>query len=429
MTTASRPSRRDFLTSVAAGLSCAASGLPALAAEAARPKRLAVVTTEWRYHSHAWHMAERFLNGYPLKGRWHRPPLQVVAAYVDQTPANDLSRDRAKEFGFPIYPTVAETLRCGGKQLAVDAVLLIGEHGNYPKSELGQTKYPRYELFKQVTDVFRADGRTAPVFNDKHLSWKWEWAQEMVALSRELKFPFLAGSSLPVTWRMPAVELPSGADVQEAMCVAMGGVDSYDFHALEVIQCMTERRRGGETGVQAVQALRGDAVWQAMEKPGWSAGGWDASLFAACLARTQTLAQPPNGSHRYPTPAQMRAFVKDPVAYRIEYRDGLRATMFLLNGLVGDFTFAARLRGQAEPLSTLFYLPPNPNVVYSAALMAQAERMFVTGKAPYPIERTLLTSGILAAALQSRGADGKRLETPHLAVKYAAPQESLFWKE
>ena len=55
--------------------------------------------------------------------------------------------------------------------------------------------------------------------------------------------------------------------------------------------------------------------------------------------------------------------------------------------------------------------------------------MFVTRKAPYPIERTLLTSGILAAALQSRGADGQRLATPHLAVKYAAPQESLFWKE
>ncbi len=430
MTTAHRASRRDFLTSVAAGLSCAASGLPALAAPAAqRPKRLAIVTTEWRSHSHAWHMAERFLNGYPVKGRWHRPPLEVVSAYVDQTPEKDLSRDRAKEFGFTIYPTVAEALRCGGKQLAVDAVLLIGEHGNYPKNELGQTQYPRYELFKQITDVYRADGRAVPVFNDKHLSWKWEWAQEMVAISRELKFPFLAGSSLPVTWRMPAVEMPSGADVQEVMSVAMGGVDSYDFHALEVIQCMAERRRGGETGVQAVQALRGDAVWAAMEKPTWAAGGWDPTLFAACLARSHTLAQPPNGSHRYPTPAQMRAFVKDPVAYRIEYVDGLRATMFLLNGLVGDFTFAARLRGQAEPLSTLFHLPPTPNVVYSAALMAQAERMFVTGKAPYPIERTLLTSGILAAALQSRGADGQRLATPHLAVKYLAPQESLFWKE
>lgn len=429
MTTAPRASRRDFLTTVAAGLSCAASNLPTLAADAERPKRLAVVTTEWRYQSHAWHMAERFLNGYPVKGRWHRPPLQVVSAYVDQTPAKDLSRDRAQEFDFTIYPTVAEALRCGGKQLAVDAVLLIGEHGNYPKNELGQTQYPRYELFKQITDVYRADGRAVPVFNDKHLSWKWEWAQEMVALSRELKFPLLAGSSLPNTWRMPDVEMPNGADVEEAMCVAMGGVDSYDFHALEVIQCMAERRRGGETGVKAVQALRGDAVWAAMDQPTWAAGGWDPTLFTACLSRSHTLAQLPNGSHRYPTPAQMRAFVKEPVAYRIEYADGLRATMFLLNGLVGDFTFAARLRGQAEPLSTLFHLPPNPNVVYSAALMSKAEQMFMTGKAPYPIERTLLTSGILAAALQSRGADGQRLATPHLAIKYQAPTESLFWKE
>jgi hypothetical protein len=429
MTTAARPSRREFLATVAAGVSATTAGLPALAADAAPPKRLAVVTTEWRYYSHAWHMAERFLNGYPVKGRWHRPPIEVVSAYVDQKPAKDLSPDRAQEFGFIIYPTIAEALRCGGKQLAVDAVLQIGEHGDYPNNELGQKKYPRYEFFKQVTDVFRADGRSVPVFNDKHLSWNWEWAKEMVALSRELKFPFLAGSSLPVTWRMPAIEMPLGSDVQEVMCVAYGGVDSYDFHALEVIQCMAERRRGGETGVKTVQALRGDAVWAAMEKPSWAAGGWDPALFAACLARTQTLAQPPNGSHRYPTPAQMRTFVKDPVAYRIEYLDGLHATMFLLNGLVADFTFAARLRGQAEPLSTLFYLPPNPNVVYSAALMAQAERMFVTGKAPYPIERTLLTSGILAAAMQSRGADGKLLSTPHLAVKYQPPQESLFWKE
>ena len=429
MTTAARPSRREFLATVAAGVSATTAGLPALAADAAPPKRLAVVTTEWRYYSHAWHMAERFLNGYPVKGRWHRPPIEVVSAYVDQKPAKDLSPDRAQEFGFTIYPTIAEALRCGGKQLAVDAVLQIGEHGDYPNNELGQKKYPRYEFFKQVTDVFRADGRSVPVFNDKHLSWNWEWAKEMVELSRELKFPFLAGSSLPVTFRMPAVEMPSGADVKEAMCVAYGGVDSYDFHALEVIQCMAERRRGGETGVKTVQALRGDAVWAAMEKPSWAAGGWDPALFAACLARTQTLAQPPNGSHRYPTPAQMRTFVKDPVAYRIEYLDGLHATMFLLNGLVADFTFAARLRGQAEPLSTLFYLPPNPNVVYSAALMAQAERMFVTGKAPYPIERTLLTSGILAAAMQSRGADGKLLATPHLAVKYQMPPESLFWKE
>lgn len=392
-------------------------------------KKLAVLTTEWRYHSHAWHMAERFLAGYPIGGAWHRPPLQVVSAYVDQTPDNDLSRDRAAQFGFTIYPTVAEALRQGNGRLDVDAVLLIGEHGKYPDNQYGQKMYPRYELFQQVIDVFRQDGRTAPVFNDKHLSWNWQWAQQMVDWSRELRFPFLAGSSLPVTWRMPAIDLPYGAEVEELMCVAMGGLDSYDFHALEVIQCMAERRRGGESGVAWVQGLRGDAVWRAMEAGSWNAGGWDPGLFAACLCRSQTLAQADTHSHRYPSDEQIRQWVRDPALYRFEYLDGTRATMLLLNGLVGDFTFAARLRGRDEPLSTLFYLPPNPNVVYSAALMSKAEEMFLTGRAPYPVERTLLTTGLVAAGMQSLGQDQKRLETPHLDVRYTAPRESQFWQE
>lgn len=419
--------RRHFLGTVAAGV---AGGTLLQAAEPAKSdrKKLAVVTTVWTYRSHAWHMAERFLHGYPIRGKWHRPAFDVVAAYVDQKPEGDLSRGRSEEFGFPIYPTVAEALRRGGDKLAVDAVLIIGEHGDYPNNEFGQKKYPRYELFKQVVDVYRKDGRTAPVFNDKHLSWKFAWAKEMVDASKELKFGFCAGSSLPVTWRMPSIEMPLGADVEEVMCLAMGGLDSYDFHALETMQCMAERRRGGETGVVAVQALRGDAVWKAFEAGSWQAGGWDANLFEACLARTQTLAQPNTFSHRRPTRTQMREFVKDPVLYRVEYADGLKGTMFLMNGLVGDFTFAARLKGQAEPLSTLFYLPPNPNVVYSAALMSKAEETFTTGKAPYPIERTLLTGGLVEAGMQSIAGGQKRLETPHLAIRYQPTRESTFWQ-
>ena len=420
-------SRRNFLGTVAAGV---ASG-SLLAAEPAAPprrKKMAVVTTLWNFRSHAWHMAERFLHGYPLRGKWHRPAIDVVSAYVDQKPEGDLSRSRAEEFGFKIYPTIAETLRNGGDKLAVDCVLIIGEHGNYPINEIGQKQYPRYEFFKQVADVFRADGRTTPVFNDKHLSWKFEWAKEIVETSRKMGFPFLAGSSLPVTWRMPAIDLPYGAEVEEALVVAMGATDIYDFHALETLQCMVERRRGGETGVVAMHALRGDAVWQALAAGDWKSGGWDARLFEACLSRSHTLAQPQTFSHRYPTVAQMREWVKEPIAYRFEYADGLRATMLLLNGLVDDFTFAARLKGQAEPLSTLFQLPPNPNVVYSAALMSNAEEMFMTGKAPYPVERTLLTSGLVAAGLQSLAAGQKRMETPHLAVRYEATRASTFWQ-
>lgn len=410
--------RRTFLGAAGAALLA-----PKLFAAEPAKKKLAVVTNVWTDRSHAWHMAERFLHGYPVEGKWHSPPLEVVSAYVDQKPDNDLSAGRAKEFGFKIYPSVAEALRCGGGKLAVDAVLVIGEHGKYPRNEFNQIQYPRYDYFKKITEVYAKDGRTAPVFSDKHLSYKFEWAKEMVDSAHKMKFPLLAGSSLPVTWRMPDLDMPHGAEVEEAMCVAFGGQDVYDFHAHETIQCMAERRKGGETGVVAVQGMKGEAVWKLLAEDGRS------QLFEACLCRSQTLEQPPATSHRHPTPAQMKQWVKEPVAHRVEYADGLTSTMLLLNGLVKDFTFAARLKGQNDLLSVLFHLPPNPNVTYSAALMSKAEEMFVTGKAPYPVERTLLTSGVNEAGLKSLASGGKRLETPQLAVKYQVGKESLYWRK
>jgi hypothetical protein len=225
-------------------------------------------------------MGERFLAGFPVDGRWHRPPFDVVSAYVDQFPKGDLSRDREKEFKFKIYPSIAEALRCGGDKLAVDAVLVIGEHGNYPVNRFGQTQYPRYEFFQEIVKVFRASGRSVPVFNDKHLSWNWEWAKEMVDTANKMKIPYIAGSSLPVTWRMPAIDMTFGAEVEEMLCVAMGRVDSYDFHALEVIQCMAERRKGGETGVNSMMRCEVNSL----ERDGrfaWNPG----CLRRACVAR------------------------------------------------------------------------------------------------------------------------------------------------
>ncbi|MBI1312826.1 hypothetical protein GC176_16170 [bacterium] len=418
--------RRQFLTAAGGSLLLTPFASAAQQSATAR-KRLAVVTTLWKYGTHAWHMAERFLHGYPKQGRWHRPGLDVVAAYVDQQPDGDLSRRRAQENGFSIYPTIAEALRCGGEKLAVDAVLLIGEHGDYPLNEFGQKLYPRHRLFTEIANVFRIDGRSVPVFNDKHLSWSFDLAQEMVDLSRELKFPLLAGSSLPVTWRMPSVEMPLGAEIEEGLVVAYGSKDIYDFHAIETLQCMMERRRGGETGVASVLALEGDELWRRVDA-GDLPGGWSPQLFEACLSRSQTLRQPESFSHRYPTADQIREWGKDARGYFFRYVDGTRGTVLMLNGVVQDFNFAARLKGREAPLSTLFYLPPNPNVVYSAALMDNAEQMFLTGKAPYPIERTLLTSGLVEAALQSLTRH-QPLKTPHLDVTYSASQESTFWRE
>ncbi len=103
----------------------------------------------------------------------------------------------------------------------------------------------------------------------------------------------------------------------------------------------------------------------------------------------------------------------------VEYRDGFRATMLMLDGAVKDLNFAATVRGVGN-VSTQFLLTPVPNVTYSARLVQKIEDMFVTGKAPYPIERTLLTSGILESCLESKKQGSVRLETQQLRVEYRA---------
>ena len=388
------------------------------------PRRIAIVTTVYRYLSHAQHIADRFLVGYPREGQWHRPDMKVVSLYVDQKPEGDQSADRAREFGFTVYPTIAETLRAGGDKLAVDAVLIIGEHGNYPKNEKGQILYPRYEFFKQCVEVFEKDGRSVPVYNDKHLSYSFEKAHWMVESSRRLKFPMLAGSSLPVTWRLPDIELPLNCEIEEALMVGEGGSDPMDFHALEGMQCMVERRKGGETGVKAVQMIEGDEVWKAGEQ-----GRWSKELLTAALSRSDT----PQGltildgrTQDLVGSGELPKLVKKPAAYLIERTDGLRTTLLMLNGAIKDFNFAARVKGMQGIPSTQFFLSPTPNVTYSACLVGKIEEMFASGKAPYPVDRTLIVSGILEACLTSRLQGQKRLETPHLSVRYRAPAQSQY---
>src|SRR5437762_411574 len=184
-----------------------------------RPKTIALIATEVRKHSHAQHFIDRFLEGYGWQGRHYHPSLQMAALYVDQFPKNDLSRDRAQRHQIKMFPTIAEALTLGGSKLAVDGVVIIGEHGNYPKNAKGQTLYPRYNFFKQVIKVFEASGRSVPVFNDKHLSTNWGQCVEMVNDSKRLGFPFLAGSSLPVTWRIPTMELPLEVPLGESVAI------------------------------------------------------------------------------------------------------------------------------------------------------------------------------------------------------------------
>jgi hypothetical protein len=391
--------------------------------------KLAAIVTVYRKYSHAQHIVDRFLEGYGWNGTHHHPPMELVSLYVDQTATDDLSRERAQRFpAMKIYPTIAEALTLGGNKLAVDGVVIVGEHGSYPKTPKGQVQYPRYRFFQETVKVFRDSGKSVPVFNDKHLSWNWEWAKEMYDTSRSMGFPLQAGSSLPVTWRIPSIEMPDGARIKEAVTVCYGGVDSYDFHGLETLQGMLERREGGERGVAWLEAYRGDKFWDAMKT-----GVWSRRLFEAALCRSHTLTPArPGFNDIFPTFDDMRRIAKDPVAYQYQHVDGPRATMILMSGLVRDFNFAAELEGRTQPLSTQMYLPmPDGRTTlanFFSPLVNNMEKMFLTGKSPIPIERTLLTTGLTSAGVDSLYAGQARLETPHLAIRYQASRESTFWR-
>lgn len=391
--------------------------------------RLAAIITEYRKHSHGQHIVDRFLEGYGWNGDFYHPEADIVSLYVDQRPEGDLTDDRARRFpSMKVYPTIAEALTRGTSKLDVDGVVIVGEHGTYKRNEKGQTEYPRYQFFQHVVKVFEDSGRSVPMFNDKHLSWNWDWAREMYDTSRRMGFAYMAGSSLPVTWRTPSLEMPHGARIRESMCVGYGGVDSYDFHALETDQCMTERRRGGETGVKWLHAYRGANFWQAMQE-----GAWPKDLMIACLCRSHTLTPAREGfSDVLPTVDDMKRLMPDPVAYCYEHEDGVKSTMILANGLVRDFNYAARLEAPARIFSTQMYLPmPDGRTTaanFFSPLVNNMEKMFHTGKPTYPVERTLLTTGLVAAGVESLYRNQVRYETPHLKIRYQVPNESYFWR-
>jgi hypothetical protein len=401
---------------------------PRQARRATRPKLAAICTTYFKY-SHAQHIVDRFLEGYGWNGTHHHPEMELVSIYIDQIGENDVSRTRLAEFPtLKRYPSIAEALTLGGHALAVDGVILVGEHGRYPRNEKGQTKYPRYEFFKQIVQVYKDSGRAVPMFNDKHLSWNWDWAKEMYDTSRRMGFPLMAGSSLPVTWRTPSIEMPFGARIREAVCVCYGGVDSYDFHGLETLQCMVERRQGGETGVKWVQAYRGDAFWKAHQD-----GVWPKDLVTAALCRSHTLKPAREGFNDiFPSVDDMRTLVKDPVAYHYEHNDGLTCTMLLMGGLVEDFNFAARVDGHPGIFSTQMYLPMPPARTslanFFSPLVNNFEQMFLTGKETHPPDRTLLTTGLTAAGVESLFRQQTRYDTPHLAIRYQPANASFFWR-
>ena len=400
--------RRTFLQSSLAAGSALAYG-PGLFSKAwadeAPPAKLPVagIVTEYRENSHADVILGKILEGFAQDGG-AGPALKLVSLYTDQVPESDLSRALAEKHGFRIAGSIEEALTLGTADLAVAGVLSIGEHGNYPETpDTHQVTYPRRRFFDESVAVFRRCGKTVPFFNDKHLSYRWEDARHMFDTARELGFPLMAGSSAPVTWRAPALELPLGCEIREALVLGYGPTEHYGFHALEALQCMVERRGAGETGVASVEVVQGKAIWEAEKAGRWSRQLLDATLAAVPVYRQGKVEELLNESAAF---------------FLVEYRDGLRATVAMADGATADFAFAATLKGEEQPRVTWFRFEEDKPFRHFALLLKAIEHMLHSGQPPYPVERTLLTTGILDAAMHSIAAGQARIETPQLSVQY-----------
>lgn len=403
-----KQSRRQFIRHASMlGMTLGASGWdanPGAAEQMARPK-VAAVVTEMTFRSHAHVILENFVEPYLFNGKLEKSPVELVSVFIDQPSDRDLSRKLTSDYGVPVFPTIKEALCRGGRELAVDGVVSIGEHGRYPVNDLGQREYPRKRFFDEIVAVMKRSNRFVPLFNDKHLSYRWDWAKEMYDTARQLGIPFLAGSSVPLAQRRPALEIPANAEFTDIVSVHGGPVEGYDFHALEVLQSLVESRRGGETGVSHVQFLEGRDLWRAADRGRWSVALLEAAMAAEPnrekIPLRQLLESPPHG-------------------ILVEYKDGLKAAMIRVGSSSTRWNVACRLKGQENILATQFHVGPWNNRGLFRGLAHAIQQHVVQKKAPYPVERTLLVTGILDAAMHSRHEQGKSQATPHLEFGYPA---------
>jgi hypothetical protein len=415
--------RRNFLR-VGALAAVPLHGRTAAGATAESPprKRLAAIVAAYRMHSDADNVVTRMLQGYYIGDDYHQPSCDIASLYIHRVPVDDIGHRISQAYRFPVAKTIPEALTLGTGTLAVDGVLLVCDAEETPSND-----DLRFEFFQQMLDVFRRSGRSVPLFCSGYLSAAWDRANEMVRRSREMGFPLMAGSSMPVTFRRPALDyplpsgfddrplgdvappkFPLGVDFAEALAIAPGSsLTTGLFPSLEVLQSILERRRAGETGIRSVEHLVDDAVWRAVE-----AGRWSRELMQAALARAgQSAKETPGNTARA-------------ALWLVEYNDGTHVAVLWLSGLRPDCAVAFRVKDRREIDSALCYVPLASRNDFSM-LVHGISQMMISGKPPYPVERILLTSGVIAA-LGKQSVSGAKIETPALNISYEAPEHSFY---
>ena len=409
--------RREMLgmTSMAglAALMGIASGANAQTVQK-RP-RIACLVSYWAApRSHADWIVTKLLDGYWWQGAHTPSGVDVVSVYIHQYETSGLGQKVCKSKNIPIFKTVAEAVTLGGKELAVDGVVIVAEHGEYITNLKGQWMLPRWWIYQQVMRVFESSKRSVPVFNDKHLSYSWDEAKWMFDKSRELNFPLTGGSSIPTYFRKPEIELDIDTPIKTSVVLGGAPDEGALFHCVDVLQSFVERRKGGETGVKAVQCIRGPETWKWTEQNPWAG-----NLLEAVRKKFDL------------KPGHFQE-IKIPNVLIVEYNDGTKAAVYNADDV--GWTYAGEIEGKKDPTIISMLGWPGPFSQYHASNSQPhwiVETM-VNKKEPFNAERLLLSTGITNFNMESNWENGKyspvgrRIETPFMNMSYRSTRGAQF---
>lgn len=363
--------------------------------------KIAVIATAFTPSSHAHVITRRWVDPLPTDAayEWTGARTRLASLYLMQKGPTDQSRPLIDKYGVRDSPDIADALTLGTGRLAVDAVMIIGEHGDFPHNELGQKLYPRKELFDEVMNVIEASGRRIPLYFDKHFSWNPDFAREMFARVQRGGLPFFGGSCTPHNPMLPAHIPLAGRKIRECVITTWGELEGYLFHALEVLESLVENREGGETGLKQVRAWSGVAAWKALNEGILREDLLDASTRVVSNEIQQAVRK------------RLRDRVEDVEIFELTYRDGLRAVIVRLNETLRKWAWACEVDGLAAPVAAVPVTGSKEQFYpHFARLSRRIEDFFLTGVAPIPPTRLLFTTLACAGCMKALALEGSPVD-------------------
>lgn len=368
-------------------------------------KRVAAIISEYWDISHADVIITKMLEGFGLDGRRYSSTLDIVSMYLDHFPETDMSRDLSAKHGFPIYGSIREALLEGGDTFALDGIILIGEHGVYPFNEIGQELYPRRLFFEECLNVMLEFDRIVPVYTDKGFAVVQEDIEWMYEQIKKHNIPFMSSSVVPFGRKQPIERpFPNGAPLHKMFGFSYGSLERYVYHTLEMLQSVAEQRACGESGIRSVRVYKNEEAITRLFSEDWGYMYRSCGLFVN-LCNVETF------------PYEL----KEPVFIELEYVDGLQSGILYCdwanNKEMQTFASCYQVLENEKPICMEFFLQGGKPYSHFGRLNLEIEKFIHTGRPPFPVERSLLTTGGLDAFMRAYHS-GEKIETPHLHVRY-----------